>query len=325
MRFSHEVLARWPYLVLVAAACPTILTCMTMASGDESGLTGLDAIIHDVGLFFFPGKVASDCSDGILRKSYFLLHTTMALLYVPIVYANQKGFAVVRRIFFFSICYIAVGITLPVMLACTGDFELFAPVITPVSLKGKEQKNKILPKGPLSDADYMLFCQLFIFGGWTVLSHIPYTSCEEEYVHPPATTVFDYGTIVWAGLCMIPLLLYPWRGSLPAVTTYRGLAIFNLVATILFILGEVVWVLSGRSDSNDLQRVLLPYQQEQFYWHKNAAILDYLFTIATMGAMIFRTGSKSSGVIALLCLVLPNVALPLLFHDLKPTRKARSD
>ena len=94
MRFSHEVLARWPYLVLVAAACPTILTCMTMASGDESGLTGLDAIIHDVGLFFFPGKVASNSiifispGQGYLLQAHTRWCRKLAKAFEKVTYAS---------------------------------------------------------------------------------------------------------------------------------------------------------------------------------------------------------------------------------------------
>lgn len=192
----------------------------------------------------------------------------------------------------------------------------------------------------VDDSDYLTYCQLFVNLGWCFLAFLGprLTIVAEEYadkdfVAPPTTlssraTWFDFGCIVWAGSVMIPLLVYKWRSVLPRIwrntqpgRNYRKLALANLFLVVAFFGFEgFTEILEGGSPPTIMLDELSEHQQHQYWWYKQAAICDYVFTAATTAIMVYRAapvGYCNKFGLGLLTLVLPNVGFLLLMEQVE--------
>lgn len=302
--------SRLPYFLLAPASFAALYGLQKAASSVE-GVSSQ----HNVGLFFFPGVVVSDCSDVILRKSYFLLHLTMSYFIGVICRANRRRFVYARRIFFFSWAYLAVGIAAPLQFLFTGDdgiFNEWSALDEAHQVKGHSTV--------VDDADYDTFCVLFINIGWFLLSHFPNSTCEEMYEkQQPVNTVFDYGTIIWAGTAMIPLVLYKWRCYLPSIwgrfgyrrpgSGYVPLALLNAFFVAAFFAREF-FVIEPRDDAAFFGK-LSGDQRTMYEWHHFAAVVDYIAMALTMCCLAYRSSRRPNIFICALVLLLPPVGFPL--------------
>jgi len=160
-------------------------------------------------------------------------------------YPLPQGMAWIKRVFFFCWAYLAVGIAMPLQFMISGDKDLFRDWDDEdEAWKRKRKTPSEEIKRSFGDADYMTWCEIFIGGGWVFLASFPRTTCAAEYAEKQVASFFDYGVIAWAALCIIPLLLYKWRESLPSLwkligfnstsEKYCGLAYANLLIVSCF-------------------------------------------------------------------------------------------
>eukprot|EP00466_Bigelowiella_natans_P015519 jgi/Bigna1/67509/fgenesh1_pg.4_\ len=323
MPTKYEAKAPWwksrlPYLFLGPASC-TSGYCLWKASTYSHEVQGL---AHNVGLFFYPGVVSSTCKDPILTKSYFMLHLQMALFVSLLAYSNRRGQALLRRVLHFSVGYLAVGIAIPVQFMTTGDSDLFAPWS-----KNDEYHHTDGVATVMDDADFDTYTTLFVNFGWFVLSHTSLmTTCEQEYKYPPGpnSTVFDWGTIVWAGFAMLPLILYKYRGQLPPFwinfgftdpgTGYTGLAILNGIFVAAFFAESL---LTGQPDRSSFFASLTSNQTEQYHYNFLGASLDYIFAAVTFAVLVYRQDKQKRMWLCMLTLMLPPVGFPLFLSKLR--------
>lgn len=317
--------SRIPYIVLLPGS---FLAYHGIAQAAEA-YAGTSNFVHSTGLFFFSGVAAGDClacTNPITRKTYFLLHLTMPLFISIICLANRKTLWGVRRVFHFAWAYLAVGIAVPLQFAVTGDTDLFRPW----SLED-DYGHSTSGRSPVDDADFDTYATLFINAGWMLLSFFPLATCSDEYRTPAATTMFDYTTIVWAGLAMLPLLLYSWRSLLPrfwatfgyrrAGSGYRGLAKWNGFIIAVFGVRELLVTLNQDLAARDhFFTMLQPFQQEAYDWDVLAAVVDYAFTAVTMAVLAYRCDPKPSIRLALTVLVLPPVGFPLVLEKIRSSQ-----
>jgi hypothetical protein len=188
-----------------------------------------------------------------------------------------------------------------------------SPRVTPRSRVGTSES-----RPPTDDADFDTYSLLFINLIWLAMSFFPQTSCMEEYAIPSVSTTFDYGTIVWAGLAILPLLFYPWRFLLPPFwkaigyagpgSGYRGLALLNGTLVVAFAVLEIV---AGWRDNDVFVAGLLPAQQLQYHYNFLGAIADYVFFAVTSAVVVHRNDPRPEAWLTLLVLCLPPVGFPL--------------
>ena len=328
--------SRWPYIILTPISFLCLYGLMKASSYEIIGSSS----VKTVGLFFYNGVVASECSSPITRKTYFLLHLTMAFFLSIICIANRRGkWTLIRRIFHFSWAYLAVGIAIPLQLLFTGDAYLF----------DSERID--------DDANYDTWCVLFINIGWFFLSFFPGTTCQEvrfarsssssykdhvtidcsrplsdptqEYAVPASVTKFDAGTIVWAGAAMIPLILYSYRSRLPRLWTacgfddrdgrgYLALAWLNSFLVIAFAARETLLVSDDRR--TDFFEALLPEQRKQYDWHIFTAVVDYVLTAVTLAVLASRSEPRPGILLTALVLLLPPVGFPIFMWTIRRDR-----